>query len=124
MDQTSPDTVAIVDDDAAVRDSLRFLLEAAGHRVETFAAAAAFLQAESRHIACLVLDQHMPAMTGLDLVARLREAEAALPILLVTGAPSPKIRTRAAELGITWLAEKPLAAGVVLAFVTAATTAC
>ena len=64
--------VAVVDDDQGVRDSLRFLLEVIGYTVETFASAAEFLKANVRHFACLILDHHMPNMTGLELVERLR----------------------------------------------------
>ena len=67
MAGTNHPTVAIVDDDAAVRDSLRLLLEVIGHPVQTFASAAEFLKAEQHHPVCLILDHHMPEMTGLEL---------------------------------------------------------
>ena len=100
-------TVAIVDDDAAVRDSLRFLLEVIGHPVQTFASAAEFLKAEEHHLACLILDHHMPEMTGLELAERLRADGSDIPILLITGSPSSAIVARAAELGINRVLEKP-----------------
>src|SRR6185295_13117940 len=90
--------VAIVDDDLAVRESLRFLLEITGHTVETFASAAEFLAANTEHLACLILDHPMPAMTGLELTERLRTDGIGIPILLITGSPSPEIVARAAEL--------------------------
>lgn len=99
--------VAIVDDDDAVRESLRFLLEVQGHLVATFASAAEFLNAELQHFACLILDHHMPDMTGLELATRLRADGARIPILLTTGSPSPAIVARAAELGIERVLEKP-----------------
>ena len=64
--------IAIVDDDLSIPDSLRFLLEVMGRTVETFASAAEFLQIDVRQFACLILDQHMPNMTGLELAGRLR----------------------------------------------------
>ena len=100
--------VAIVDDDAAVRDSLRFLLETIGHSVETFASGAEFLKADRERLACLILDHHMPEMTGLELAERLRADGAGIPILLVTGSRSPAIVARAAEVGINRVLEKPL----------------
>ncbi len=100
-------TVAIVDDDDAVRDSLRFLLEVIGHPVATFASAAEFLKAEMQRLACLILDHHMPEMTGLELAERMRADGAGIPIILITGAPSPAIVHRAAELGINRVLEKP-----------------
>lgn len=106
MTEAGRRTIAIVDDDYAVRDSLRFLLDVAGYSAEVFASAAEFLKAEMRHIACLILDHHMPEMTGLELAAQLRAYGSAIPILLVTGSPSPAIVARADELGIKVL-EKP-----------------
>jgi two-component system, LuxR family, response regulator FixJ len=111
--------VAIVDDDQAVRDSLRFLLETIGHPVETFASAAEFLKAEQQHLACLILDQHMPEMTGLKLAERLRADGSGIPILLITGSPSPAIVARAAELGISRVLAKPRADEDLLDFVNA-----
>jgi two-component system response regulator FixJ len=108
--------VAIVDDDQAVRESLKFLLEIIGRAVETFASAAEFLKAEQQHLACLILDHHMPEMTGLELVERLRAGGSGIPILLITGLPSPAIATRAAELGIRVL-DKPLTEGDLLDFI-------
>ena len=84
-------TVAVIDDDDAVRDSMRFLLEVEGYCVETFASAAEFLKAEVGGFACLLLDHHMPQMTGLDLAERLRAGGVAVPIMLMTGSPSPAI---------------------------------
>jgi two-component system response regulator FixJ len=120
MAATQRDTVAIVDDDDAVRNSLRFLLEIFGHKVETFSRAAEFLKSELGHITCLILDHHMPEMTGLQLAAHLRAMGVVIPILLVTGAPSPYIVAQAAEIGVDRVLEKPPDDDEVLAFVEAA----
>lgn len=114
------DVVAIVDDDAAVRDSLELLLEIVGLKSEGFASGAAFLKADLQHIACLVLDYHMPGMTGLELVEHLRVRGVTIPTLLVTGMPDPKIVVRAAELGIARVVEKPSKEDEILAFIDAA----
>ncbi len=111
--------VAIVDHDPAVLDSLRFLLEVVGHRVATYASAAAFLADRATKHACLILDHHMPQMTGLELAARLRTAGEAIPVLLITGSPSPAIVTRAAQLGIEKVLEMPLEEDDLLSFVNA-----
>jgi two-component system response regulator FixJ len=115
--------VAIVDDDPAVLDSLRFLLEVAGHRVAVFASAAQYL---AQYVAncgprptCLIVDQHMPGMTGLELIARLRISGAEVPAMLVTGSSSRTIVTRAAELGIERVLDKPPTEDVLLTFVEA-----
>jgi two-component system, LuxR family, response regulator FixJ len=99
-------TIGIVDDDQAVRDSFRFLLEVVGHPVETFASAAEFLSAERHDLACLVLDQHLPQMTGLQLAEKLLGDGSGIRILLITGSPSPAIFARAARLDIRVM-EKP-----------------
>ena len=101
-------TVAVVDDDEAVRDSTRFLLEVEGYSVATFASAIEFLKAEVGRFLCLLLDQHMPQMTGLELVEQLRSNGIAIPTMLMTGLPSRAIVARADALGIERVLEKPL----------------
>ena len=119
MSQIERRTIGIVDDDQAVRDSLRFLLEVVGHPVETFASAAEFLSAERRDLACLILDHHMPHMSGLQLAEKLHADRSTIPILLITGSPSPAIVARAAQLDISVL-EKPPDEDGVLDFINAA----
>ena len=89
MTEAERRTVAIVDDDHAVRGLAP--VPAGGNRVpvETFASAAEFLQADIQYFACLILDHHMPNMTGLELARKLRGDGAVIPILLITGSPSP-----------------------------------
>jgi two-component system response regulator DctR len=77
-----------------------------GYSVETFLSAHAFLSADRREIGRLILDHHMPQMTGLQLAEKLQRDGVALPTLLVTGSPSPDVLARAAGLGIRVL-EKP-----------------
>jgi len=110
------DTIAIVDDDTAVRDSLSLLLEVVGYMVEAFASAAEFLQAKQDKIGCLILDHHMPGMTGLELAARLRTDGNEIPIMLITGSPSPAMIARAAELRVDRVVEKPPEEGPLLEF--------
>ena len=119
MTEAERRTVAIVDDDHAVRDSLGFLLEVIGCTVELFASAAEFLQANVRDFACLILDHHMPNMTGLELAGRLRADGALIPILLITGSPSPTIIARAAGLGIK-VVDKPPSDEALIDFINAA----
>jgi two-component system, LuxR family, response regulator FixJ len=116
MTEAEQRTVAIVDDDDAVRDSLRFLLEVTGYSVEIFGSAVEFLRTSVQHFACLILDHHMPEMTGLQLAERLHSDGAVIPILMITGSPSPAIVARANELGIKVL-EKPLRAGDLIDFI-------
>lgn len=100
--------IGVVEDDHGVRESLQFLLEVAGHVVETFESAVDFLKSETKHLAYLILDHHMPHMTGLELAERLRADGSDIPILLITALPSPIILARAADLGIVGVLEKPL----------------
>lgn len=117
--------VVVVDDDPAGRDSLRFMLETAGHVVETFASGAEFLAGlRADAILCLVLDERMPRPTGLEVLARLRGEGHTVPVLFVTGAPSATLRRRAAELGAVAVLEKPLAQEDVLACVASASRLC
>ena len=109
--------VAVVDDDPAVLDSLKFLLEVAGRSVAIYPSAAAFLDDRATSPACLIVDQHMPAMTGLELAARLRSEGAGIPVLIITAVPSPAIVARAAQLGIENVLEKPLDEDDLLQFV-------
>jgi two-component system, LuxR family, response regulator FixJ len=119
MAKTSSGTVAVVDDDPAVLDSLKFLLELAGHRVLIYGSAAEFLQSHAAQPSCLILDHHMPQMTGLELVARLRKDGTSIPILLITGSLSQAIVARAADLGIEKVLEKPLNDDDLMSFVEA-----
>jgi two-component system response regulator FixJ len=100
-------TVAVVDDDEAVRHSLQLLLEVHGHKVETFASAVEFLRAELGRLLCLVVDHDLPGMTGLDLTEQLRAEGNMVPILLVTGSLSNAIYSRAAKVGVDVVLEKP-----------------
>lgn len=121
MDNGSHPLVAVVDDDDAVRDSLQFLLETAGCCVAAYHSAAQFLdQATLGDLTCLVLDQHMPDQTGLQLVSRLRRQGVNLPIALITGSSSPDLIRLARQLGVAQVLEKPLNDDVLLDFITQA----
>jgi FixJ family two-component response regulator len=110
--------IGVVDDDDAVRDSLRFLLEIAGFNVAAYGSADQFMsEAKPAELACLVIDQHMPATTGLQLIQALRSQGTDLPIALITGSPSPDLLRRAHELGVTTVLEKPLSDDVLLQFI-------
>ena len=116
MSEAKRQPIAVVDDDDAVRDSLRFSLETLDHPVVTFASGHEFLAQDSAGLACLILDHHMPEMTGLQLAEQLQARGSRLPILLVTGLPSPSIVARAAELAIERVLKKPPSEDDVLEF--------
>lgn len=112
--------VAIVDDDEAVLESFRFLLETAGFTVATYASALAFLESPLLPPRCLVVDQNMPLMTGLELAATLRAHGSTTPFLLVTSLASHMIARRASEVGIADVLDKPPSEEALLSFVRAA----
>ena len=110
--------IALLDDDRGVRESLRFFLRIVGHDVSDYASADEFLSdCDLDRVAGLILDHHMPRMTGLELATRLRADGWRFPILLITGAPSPAIVSRAAELGIEKVLAKPPREADIMAFI-------
>jgi two-component system response regulator FixJ len=101
--------IFIVDDDDAVRDSLRLLLEAHGMTVQDFESTAEFTAAYRRHPrACLILDLHLPVMGGLDFLASLGSDGPELPVIMVTGRGDDVSRARAFDLGASAFLEKPV----------------
>ena len=81
--------VLVVDDDSAVRNSLRFTLEVEGFEVRAYPSAHELLDEDRLPtLSCLVTDYHMPAMNGLELVAQLRGRDVLIPAILVT--PDPR----------------------------------
>jgi two-component system response regulator FixJ len=104
--------VCVVDDDGWVCDSLCVLLETYGFSVRTYPSGAAFLKDDRRLDAkFLIVDQHMPGLDGLDVVAELHRQEVVLPTVLITGRLDTGIAQRAAELGVLALLEKPFPVG-------------
>lgn len=106
--------IAIVDDDVAVCDSTRFLLEAYHLNVRTYRNAADFLRDDPK-IACLIVDYQMPDLNGLDLVSELRRRGNTVPAIMITATTDPKVEQRATERGIRSVLQKPLASRVLFA---------
>ena len=101
-------TVYVVDDDAGVLGSLRFLLETDGFDVRTFRNGAALLNAVlPTGVDCFVIDYKMPSMNGIDLASRLRNSNIAAPIILITGYPDENISAKAAAVGVRHVLLKP-----------------
>jgi FixJ family two-component response regulator len=101
MTSASPEgTVFVVDDDASFRAAVSRLLRAAGHRVEVFASASAFLERlPSAGPGCVVADLQMPGLSGLDLQAALAGSGNALPVLFLTGHGDIPTSVQAMRLG-------------------------
>jgi two-component system, LuxR family, response regulator FixJ len=108
-------TIFVVDDDEAVRDSLRILLESYGMAVEDFPSTAEFTRRyRPRARQCLVLDQHLPGATGLDFLSSPDGVQLRVPVILLTGRADDPMRARAIELGVSAFLEKPLGDGVLM----------
>jgi len=100
--------ILVVDDDSAVRSSLKFALEVEGFEVLAYSSAHELLNDDSLPTAsCLVTDYHMPGMNGLELVTQLRDRRVSIPAILITSLPSNNLRNRAAAAGIS-IVEKPV----------------
>ena len=108
-------TVFIVDDDEAVRDSLGLLIEAAGMRAEAFASCREFLARQAFPAPCCVLlDVHMPEMSGLELQDELARRGLALPVVVMTGQGDIATAVRAMKAGAIDFIEKPFGDEVLL----------
>lgn len=112
---TSPaGVIAVVDDDAAVCDSTRFLLETHDFDVCTYHSGADFLR-DNPPIACLIVDYHMPGLNGLDVVSELHRRGRSVPtIIMITATTDANVERRAAELGIRKVLKKPVSSQVLL----------
>jgi len=105
---TQTATVYIVDDDPAVRDSLRWLIESLKYPVETYDSAQTFLDSYSPvNQGCLVLDVRLPGMSGLQLQKKLSEDGIDLPTVIITGHGDVPLAVRALQAGALHFLEKP-----------------
>ena len=110
--------VYVVDDDAALRDSLRWLLESAGHRVAACAGAEAFLATyTAEQGGCLLLDIRMPGMSGLELQDELKRRGLAIPIIFITGHGDVPMAVNAVKKGAFEFIEKPFNAQALLVLI-------
>jgi len=109
MVQNLTGPVILVDDDAAVRKSLKFSLESEGIACEVYASGTDLLARPNfPSCGCLVIDYQMPDINGIDLLKRLRERQVECPALLITPQATAELRERAAASGFVGVIEKPL----------------
>ena len=109
MNETTIETVFVVDDDAGMRDALVQLLETAGLQVESFTSGPDFLTAyESERPGCLLLDMAMPGMSGLEVQAALNTLGLTIPIVFLTGHGDIPMAVRAVQAGAVDFLEKPI----------------
>jgi len=108
-------SIAIVDDDAAVRVGLRSLLRSYGYAVDVYECAAALLAggAFNQHH-CIITDLQMPGMSGIELLEQLRREGKQLPVILMTAFPEAALRKRAFQSGASCFLSKPFEANELL----------
>ena len=114
----SPPLVAIVDDDAGVRDSIGMLLRASGYSTREYASAEAFLrEPASAARACAIIDLRLPGIDGLELQAELGRRGIALPLIVITAHGDVSSARVALRAGAVDFIEKPIDNGELLAAV-------
>ena len=100
--------IVVVDDDTALRNSLDDLLESVGYRVQGFASAEAFLQAQhAPETMCLLLDVRLPGMNGLELQRQLGVTHGRIPIIFITAYADDDMRAHALAAGAVAILSKP-----------------
>jgi len=108
-------TVFLVDDDQAIRDSLRFLMKSVGLNIECFANAQDFLEAyQGERPGCLILDVRIPGMSGMELMERLWRKGCKLPVIIISGHADVALAVRAMKGGAIDVLEKPFKDQVLL----------
>lgn len=101
-------TVAIVDDDPSVRKALKRLLKSVGMATQAYPSAEDFLHSAAVHACtCMVLDIHMPGMSGLELQVELARRETKIPIVFITAHHDDGLRNQALNGGATAFLPKP-----------------
>jgi two-component system response regulator FixJ len=114
-------TVHVVDDDEAMRHSLAFLLETAGHDVSTYASAVEFLEAApGMERGCIVTDVRMPGLSGLEMVERLKAMGVKDPVIVITGHADVPLAVHAMKAGVSDFIEKPFPQDLLLSAIRAA----
>jgi two-component system, LuxR family, response regulator FixJ len=113
--------VYVIDDDAAMRDSLSFLLDAAGFDVTMFDTATKFLDALPRlDFGCVVSDVRMPCIDGIELLKRMKALKSRFPIAIITGHGDVPLAVEAMKLGAVDFLEKPFEDDRLIAMIDAA----
>lgn len=108
MTNSEQRVVHLVDDDAAIRRSVGFMLKTSGHRVESYESGANLLKAIG-HLdqGCILLDIRMPGMDGLEVQQALQEKGVSLPVIIMTGHGDVTLAVKAMKAGAVDFIEKP-----------------
>jgi FixJ family two-component response regulator len=104
-----PKLIAIIDDDESMQDSLRELIESTGLVARCFASGEEFLEYDLHcQVGCLIAEIQMPAMSGLELQARLKEEQCNIPIIFIASNGGAKMRIQAMREGAVEFLAEPL----------------
>ncbi|WP_407176326.1 response regulator transcription factor [Bradyrhizobium sp. STM 3562] len=118
---SSETQISIIDDDEQSREALAGLMQAVGFTTEVFASAMDFLASPNvRHTSCLIVDVHMPRMTGTELHSRLVGSGYDIPTILITAYLDDGARTRALGQGVVGYLTKPIDEEILLGCVESA----
>lgn len=112
--------IAVIDDDALVRDATASLIRALGFRAASYGSADSYLAAAEEEPACVLSDLQMPGRSGLELHTVLAARGSRVPMILMTAYPTDELRARAAALGLVALLEKPVNPDLLCAAIEAA----
>ena len=113
--------VHVIDDDETARESLEFLLDCAGLRVQAYESAVAFLEAvPAMEHGCIVTDVRMPEMGGVELIGRLKALGVPDPVIVITGHADVPLAIQAMKAGVADFIEKPFSDDAILGAVRAA----
>ena len=113
--------VHVIDDDETARESLEFLLDCAGLRVQAYESAVAFLEVvPAMEHGCIVTDVRMPEMGGVELIGRLKALGVPDPVIVITGHADVPLAIQAMKAGVADFIEKPFSDDAILGAVRAA----
>jgi two-component system response regulator FixJ len=113
--------VHVIDDDRTIRDSIELLMTTVGYEAFAYASAPEFLRRAAQPIdGCVVTDVRMPEMSGIELMAKLKELHLALPIVVITGDGDVQLAIEALKAGASDFLEKPFDGEDLIASVSAA----
>jgi two-component system response regulator FixJ len=116
MSDSEQRVVHLVDDDAAIRRSVGFMLKTSGHRVETYESGVELLKGSGDlRQGCILLDIRMPGMDGLEVQQALQEKGVSLPVIIMTGHGDVSLAVRAMKAGAVDFIEKPFEKDALLA---------
>ena len=117
-----PVNVAVLDDESEMRTALKRLLNARGFQVASYASGAEFLTADANVFDCVVLDLHMPGLSGFDVLGEMGVRASHPPVVVITGHDEPGNQERAQALGASAYLLKPVDQSMLLAAIDRATS--